>query len=57
MPRSARELAQDLDDYKRRHPEPRNDLERRCVKALELSLAVTKKAESRADRADSPRVG
>jgi hypothetical protein len=50
MPRNARELVQDLDDYKRRHPEPHNDLERRCVKALELSLAITKKAEARAER-------
>jgi hypothetical protein len=51
MPRNARELVQDLADYKRMHPEPHNDLERRCVKALELTLAITKKVEARAERA------
>lgn len=55
MPRNARELVQDLDDYKRRHPEPRNDLERRCVKALELTLAITNKAEASADHAGGSR--
>ncbi|MGC3972357.1 MAG: hypothetical protein QM775_34950 [Pirellulales bacterium] len=47
MPPTAKQLEQQLAKLKAAGAEPRTDLQRRCIRAVEISLAITREMESR----------
>ncbi len=50
MPPTAKQVEQQLAEFKQHHPEPTTALQRRCIMALEITLAITREMESRSPR-------